>query len=153
MTITRPNEADCRYCGRAVLWNESKAGKRYLAEPTPIFGEEGNRIKTIYPSHKCPASAEEKQAVDAQIKVNHEAEIERGEVVKGQQVAIFKGRKYPVGTTGLVDWVAREADGFGVVKVRIVLDSGERIYVNRDNVRAAEHAATAALGLPFEKGA
>jgi hypothetical protein len=50
---------------------------------------------------------------------------------------IFKGRKYPIGTTGIVDWVAREADQYGVTKVRVVLNDGTKIYVNRENLKVA----------------
>jgi hypothetical protein len=127
----------CRYCGREVTWATSKAGKRYLAEPTAIFGDNGNKIKEIMRAHYCTATESEKQAIDDALKARNEEAIERGEIVVGQHVVIFKGRKYPIGTTGIVDWVAREADQYGVTKVRVVLNDGTKIYVNRENLKVA----------------
>ena len=131
------SDLNCRYCGREVFWRDSKAGKRYLAEAVPIIdSESGRHIKTIFPAHNCSVDLAEKQLIDAQIKADHDAAIERGEIIKGQRVVIFKGRKYAVGTAGNIDWVAQHEDRFGVLQVRMILDSGERIYVNRANVRA-----------------
>ena len=131
------DETNCRYCGREVEWVVSKAGNRYLAVRTPIYGEDDGRIiKWIYPAHHCPATAEQKQAINDQIKQEHQRALDNGAIVKGQTVEIFKGRKYPIGTSGVIDWVAHEPDQFDVIKVRIVTTSGEKIYVNIANVRA-----------------
>lgn len=122
----------CRYCGRIVEWRVSKAGKNYLAEELPIYNEDGRHIKTILPAHECRATEAEKQAVR-----DREAELlEAGALVKGQIVIVHKGRKVPVGTIGTITWIAREADGYGVIKVRLVDANGDAHFLNIDNVRA-----------------
>jgi len=132
---------NCRYCGAEVVWATTKAGKRYLAIETRIYNEDGRHIKTIRPAHYCPKTAEEKAAIDEQRKAEqqqaHAQALQNGEIVHGQRVVVFKGRKYPIGTVGTVDWIARHEDQFGVTKVRMVLEDGTRIYVNRENIKAA----------------
>lgn len=128
---------NCRYCGNPVVWSISKAGKRYLANEHRIYNEDGRHIKTIHPAHRCPATAEQKAAIDAQREAEHQQALQNGEIVLGQRVVVAKGRKYPIGTIGTVDWIARHEDKFGVFKVRMVLEDGTRIYVNRENIKAA----------------
>jgi len=138
---TRTDWNNCRYCGREVIWTTSKAGKRYLAEPTSIIGEEGFRvIKTIYPAHRCPVTAEERKRIDADMQREHQAAVDRGEIVRGQIVEIVKGRKYPLGTIGYIDWIAQE-EVFNVIKIRMELASGDKIYVNRANVEVVHECA------------
>jgi hypothetical protein len=134
----------CRYCGREVTWATSKAGKRYLAERRNIYNDDRSRvIKQILPVHVCShldgteVTAEERRRIDERRQAENADALARGEIVVGQHVVIFKGRKYPIGTTGIVDWVAREADQYGVTKVRVVLNDGTKIYVNRENLRVA----------------
>ena len=126
----------CRYCGRPTEWLISKAGHRYLAEAAPIFNEDGRQIKTIYPAHRCRVTDDERAEIDEQNRLDREARIARGEIMKGQTVIVHKGRKVPVGTTGIVTWVATEPNRYDVMQIRIALENGDAIYLNRDNVRA-----------------
>ena len=57
-----------------------------------------------------------------------------GEIVKGAEVVVARGRKYPKGTTGKVFWVAPEADAYDVIKVGIMTDDGEKIFINIKNL-------------------
>lgn len=125
---------NCRYCGREVEWRQSKAGKNYLAEATPIYNEDGRQIKTILPAHRCRATEEERAAIDEQAKIDHQAAIERGEMVIGQMVRVFKGRKFPIGTVGKITWIASEPDAFDVIKARVVTAEGEKFYINAANL-------------------
>lgn len=129
---------DCRYCGIEVEWRESKAGKRYLANRVEIRGETGRTIKSIYPAHVCKvADQAERDAIDERIKAEKEAALERGEIMIGQEMIVFKGRKYPIGTKGKITWIAQKEDQFGVIKVRLLLESGEQIYINKANIQVA----------------
>lgn len=132
-------ESTCRYCGHEVTWRESIRGNTYLAERVEIRGGDLNRvIKVIYPVHNCQVSdPAERKAIDDRREADNVAAIERGELIKGQNVVVVKGRKYPIGMTGVIEWVAREADGYGVFKVRIVTETGERLYINKANIKPA----------------
>lgn len=133
------SDGTCRYCGHEVVWRESRrTGKKYLAVRAEIRGETGRVIKTIYPAHVCKVSdPAERRAIDERRDADKIAAIERGEIVIGQTVVVHKGRKYPIGTTGVIEWIAREADGYGVIKVRIVTEAGDRLYVNQANIKPA----------------
>ena len=129
----------CKDCSKLVMWKVSNnSGKTYLAVQVSIHGETGRHIKTIYPAHKCVPTIEAQQAFFArqQAKVNqNEQAIKAGEIVKGQTVEVFKGRKYAKGLTGLVFWVATEPDRFDVTKIGMTTDDGEKVWINIDNVR------------------
>ena len=129
---------NCRYCGRSVEWRQSKAGKNYLAEPMPIYNEDGRQIKTILPAHECRVSEEERAEMDVQAKRDREAAIERGEMVIGQMVEVFKGRKFPIGTVGKITWIASEPDQFDVIKARVEKADGERFFINVANLKVAQ---------------
>lgn len=137
MTTTASSEQKCRYCGQEVEWRVSKAGNRYLAVRAEIRGESGRTIRVIYPAHKCNATPEEKAAREAQIAESNAQAIQNGEIVLGQAVTVVKGRKFPIGTTGVINWIAREADGYGVIKVRIVKEDGSIFYINKENIKAS----------------
>jgi len=59
-----------------------------------------------------------------------------GQLVKGDRVVVTKGRKLAKGTEGTIFYVATEADAYGVHKVGIRVEAGDRVFLNRDNVRA-----------------
>lgn len=131
----------CKDCASHVLWKESrKTGKTYLAVANcNIHNADGRCIKTIYPAHKCVPTIEAQQSFIArkESKVNeNERAINAGEIVKGQTVEVFKGRKYAKGLTGLVFWVATEPDRFDVTKIGMTSADGEKVWINIDNVRA-----------------
>jgi len=125
----------CKYCGREVVWTESKAGKKYLAQKGEIYNADGRLIKVIYPAHRCTASDSDRRDIDAQAKFDLEVRRQNGEIVKGQHVVVVKGRKVPVGTEGVVFWVATEPDEYGVIKVGFINDGGKH-YTNIANLRA-----------------
>lgn len=127
-------QTNCKYCGRVVEWRKNKTGKNYLAEASPIYNENGRHIKTIWPAHRCTVDAAERSAIDEQAKRDKDAAIERGEIVVGQHVVVAKGRKYPIGTAGVITWIAREVDQFGVIKARVQTVDGAQFYINRANL-------------------
>ena len=126
----------CRYCNAEVTWRVSKAGNRYLAVQAHIFGDDGRIIKYIYPAHQCTATPEEKAERNRQLAESKERAIQQGEIVVGQKITVVKGRKFPIGTTGVINWIAREADGYGVIKVRVVKEDGDTFYINQANIKA-----------------
>lgn len=70
--------------------------------------------------------------------VAHQAQrellIERGVIVKGLVVEVFKGRKVPVGTVGMVRWIG--TDSFGGQRVGLVVDGTDGlVYTALTNVR------------------
>lgn len=127
----------CKWCDCVVAWQIAKSGKRYLAQPAPIYNEDGRQIKTIYPAHRCEATEEQRTAIVEAEAQRNAAAIEAGEIVKGQRVTIVKGRKYPIGTAGTVTWVADREDAYGTIKVRVATENGEAIFVNIKNLEAA----------------
>lgn len=128
-------DSRCKWCGCGVSWQYSKKGHKYLAQPAPIFNEDGRQIKTIYPAHRCEATAERRAEIINEEAQRLEVAINAGEIVKGQKVTVAKGRKYPIGTTGTVTWVADREDAYGVIKVRVAVDGGEAIFINKANLK------------------
>lgn len=126
----------CKWCGCDVQWQYAKSGNKYLAQPCPIYGEDGRRIKTIYPAHDCHVSDERRAEILQQEQQHNAAALEAGQIVKGQRVQVVKGRKYPIGTTGTVTWVADHEDAYGVTKARVAVDGAEAIFVNIQNLQA-----------------
>jgi hypothetical protein len=66
--------------------------------------------------------------------------IINGEIVKGQTIEVFKGRKIPLGTTGVVFWVATENDAYGNIRIGFNSDNGDKHFTNITNVRAKQTA-------------
>ena len=88
---------NCNKCGARVCKAISKAGKTYTANVTIWRGDMGGG-KTILSGHECfPAEVENWQALT-------QIAIRNGELVYGQEVVTIKGRKVPVGTTGIIFW-------------------------------------------------
>lgn len=127
------NRFKCGKCGDVVYFDVNRHGKRYLAETA---GED------YYDGGSNPRHASWKQPhyhSDEEVAVyqgRHQAAIARGEVVKGQTVEVFKGRKVPKGTTGVVFWVAPEVDGWGVTKVGFKTAEDEKHFINIENLQA-----------------
>lgn len=70
------NTKTCNRCGATdLVWQTSKKGNYYLAIPTPVYGDGGRHIKTIYPAHRC----EHHLAQLAQDAENARIEAERAE--------------------------------------------------------------------------
>jgi len=129
----------CKDCHDMVMWKESlKTGKTYLAiADCAIRNDDGRVIKVIYPGHKCVPTLEAQQRfLDSKaFHANANAvAIASGEIVKGQTVEVFKGRKIAKGTTGLVFWVAPQPDHFDTIKVGFTTADGEKIFINIEHL-------------------
>ena len=135
----------CRDCGCEVVWAVSKKGNTYLAQivkwMSDCHSSSNGRTneRTFYPFHKCTPDAEYQrrynEAMEAQQEQNATA-IANGEIVKGQRVEVFKGRKIPIGTTGVIFWIASQPDQFDVVKAGIKTETGETVWVNSAHLKA-----------------
>jgi len=67
--------------------------------------------------------------------LNIQAEqIANGEIVVGQTVKVYRGRKVPQGTIGIVFWVADEADGYGDWKIGLKDEAGDKHFTSISNV-------------------
>lgn len=132
----------CRGCGAEVFWDTNRNGVRYLAERAGQVYEGG--VGRWKQPHR---HTEEQVARWAEIvRLNEERlaqAVANGEIVKGQTVEVFKGRKVPKGTVGVVFWVAPEEDGYGVIKVGFTTSAGDKHFTNIANVRAKVEALSA----------
>ena len=135
----------CRDCGTEVLWARSKKGFTYLAqEATWSVGADnshdgGTHGKSWFPKHDCePVAAWQAQyrSAMAAMEAQNAAQVEAGAIVRGQTVEVVKGRKVPIGTTGVVFWVAAEADAYDAIKVGFRTADGEKHFINIKNVAA-----------------
>lgn len=138
----------CRECGHEVVWAYStKTGKTYLARIKRWMSDfdesdNGNRNRrTFYPFHDCTPDADYQEryrnAMEFLAK-KHADLIANGEIVKGQKVRVFKGRKIPVGTIGVIFWIASEPGRFDVVKAGIETETGEKIWINIAHLEAVK---------------
>jgi hypothetical protein len=124
----------CRECGVQVVWATSKAGKNYLSEPwTWSDDETGTHQKVIPLGHKCKPNPEWKAEAAAIVAAQFEADLASGKIVNQSPVVVFKGRKIPVGTTGIVTWMGE--DNWGAARVGIRTESGEVVYTAQSNVK------------------
>ena len=141
-------EFPCKDCGKPVMWTvSSKTGKTYLAYravwESDGFASQNQRhnTRTFYPSHKCTPDAEYQgfyAEAMALLKADREAKLQTGAIVYGQTVEVYKGKKIPVGTTGVVFWVAPEADKYGTIKAGFKTADDEKVFVNIDHLRAVK---------------
>ena len=125
----------CRGCGEEVFFDVNRNGVRYLAEKA------GREYEGGVGRWKQPHRHTEEQVARWAEIVRREEEflaqaIADGKIVRGQTVEVFKGRKVPKGTVGVVFWVAPEEDGYGVVKVGFTTAEGVKHFTNIANVRA-----------------
>lgn len=133
----------CKDCRDLVMWNEStRTGKTYLAVANcAIRNEDGRVIKTIYPAHKCVPTLEAQrrflETKEFYANANANA-VAAGEIVKGQTVLVFKGRKIPKGTSGVVFWVAPQPDHFDVTKVGFTTADGDKVFINIEHLVVQE---------------
>jgi hypothetical protein len=135
----------CKDCNTEVVWAVSKKGNTYMAEKktwcSDADSSQNGRIneRSFYPFHKCEPDAvyqaRYKQAMEM-LEADRLARIDDGAIVVGQTVVVFKGRKIPVGTAGVVFWISPVADQFDVVKVGFTTDDGEKIFVNIAHLKA-----------------
>lgn len=131
-------EFKCRDCGALVMWAESrKTGKTYLAVQIKWEGEYGRKM--IYPGHDCnPDTAYQERYAEAMrvLDEKNQANIANGELVVGQAVEVYKGRKVPVGTTGIIFWIAPNPDQYGNIRAGIKTANEETVWVSLAHLRA-----------------
>lgn len=133
----------CRNCGNSVFWDTNRHGKRYLACYGKWEGSEGG-TKRIKLPHYCNETEVEWYQQELKHKAEQQAQaLANGEIVKGQTVEVFKGRKLKIGLTGVVFWVAPEPDRFDAIRVGLTTDSGEKLFTNIKNVRTVQVKETA----------
>lgn len=129
----------CNKCGAECYWDTNRNGKRYLAQRNVQEYEGGTG--TWKSPHYCTATPEEAAEYQANLlsdKLEKEyrlsVEIANGEIVYGQTVKVYRGRKVPQGTIGIVFWVAEEADSFDVWKIGIKDQAGVKYFLAINNV-------------------
>jgi hypothetical protein len=129
----------CNKCGCECYWDTNRNGKRYLAQRNEQEYEGGTG--TWKSPHYCQATDEEAAAYQAMLEarkqqlLNIQAEqIANGEIVVGQTVKVYRGRKVPQGTIGIVFWVAEEEDAFGCYKIGLKDEAGDKHFTSITNV-------------------
>ena len=130
----------CNKCGCECFWDTNRNGKRYLA----MIQEQGymnGKTASWKQPHYCQATPEEAAEYQAELKMQKEAQAEikakalaDGEIVYGQTVKVYRGRKVPQGTIGVVFWMAEEADAYGVWKIGIKDEAGVKYFLAQSNV-------------------
>jgi hypothetical protein len=130
---------NCKKCGLECFWDTNRHGKKYLA--VKMVQEYAGGTGTWKQPHYCTATPEQaaeyqallKLQIDEEAKIKAEA-LANGEIVVGQTVKVYRGRKVPQGTIGVVFWVAEEADDFGTYKIGIKSADGTKHFVAINNV-------------------
>jgi hypothetical protein len=132
MAETTSKEFPCRDCGTRVAWAISNNGKKYLSQEKEwVGGDYSLHSKVFHPAHRCepnPAWRDDQAARDA---ARIAAAQASGQIIKGVQVEVIKGRKVPLGTVGTVFWCDETAYG---MRVGFTTDSGEKFYTALSNV-------------------
>ena len=126
----------CRDCGREmVLATSNRTGNKYRANVIRSLTT-GAMFYLKSQPHKCdPADIESFQQYVAAKEV---IAADLGEITVGCRARVVKGRKHPIGTEGDVFWIAYTADQWGVVKVGMMTDAGEKVWINKDNIERQE---------------
>ena len=133
MNSTNDVPFECRNCGSNVFFTLNRNGKRYLAERATISYANGGKSWN-QPHHCHQTHIEMHQALLTHQATQLQTAINSGEIVKGQTVEVAKGRKYPIGTKGIVFWVADKSDQYGTIRVGFTSTTGEKIFINIDNL-------------------
>ena len=129
----------CNKCGCECYWDTNRNGKRYLAQRNIREYEDGTGVwKSPHYCTATPEEAAEYQAMLQSDKLEQEyrlsVAIANGEIVVGQTVKVYRGRKVPQGTIGIVFWVADEADRFDTWKIGIKDETGVKHFLAINNV-------------------
>ena len=130
---------NCNKCGCECYWDTNRNGKRYLAQRCEQEYEGGTGTwKMPHYCNATPEQAAEYQASLQRLKDQQALEqmsaIENGEIVVGQTVKVYRGRKVAQGTIGIVFWVAEEADRFDTWKIGIKDEAGVKHFLAINNV-------------------
>jgi len=135
--MTTGNLFPCRNCGNPVAWRTSKKGNRYLAQPKHWTGDKVDGARTYWPAHDCTPDPEWRERVAAAETQRITEAMQAGRIERGCTITVVKGRKIPLGTSGVVFWVAPEADGYGVIKCGFTTADGDKLFTNIENVKGA----------------
>jgi hypothetical protein len=129
----------CRRCGAECFWDTNRHGKKYLAEVNEQQYD-GGTGKWKQP-HYCQATDAEAakyqeglQRLKDEQALRKQIALENGEIVVGQIVKVYRGRKVRLGTIGIVFWLSEEADGFGCYKVGFTDKAGNKHFTAINNV-------------------
>ena len=134
-----PKLVNCNKCGAECYWDTNRNGKRYLAQRCEQEYEGGTGTwKMPHYCNATPEQAAEYQASLQRLKDQQALEqmsaIENGEIVVGQTVKVYRGRKVAQGTIGIVFWVAEEEDAFGCYKIGLKDEEGNKHFTSISNV-------------------
>jgi len=129
----------CNKCGCECFWDTNRNGKRYLAQRNERDYEGGTG--TWKSPHYCTATPEQAAEYQAELKRQKDKELHQkaeaianGEIVVGQTVKVYRGRKVPQGTIGIVFWISEEEDRFGCYKIGIKDEAGVKHFTAFNNV-------------------
>ena len=113
----------CDKCGQPVVKIE---GKTHLANVHT--GNYGGRVYNCWNFHTCDPDDIDKHTAHLQQQRNE------GVIVKGDTVEVFKGRKVPKGTIGIVRW--QGIDGWDNEKVGLEVEGEDGlVFTAQANVR------------------
>ena len=129
----------CKRCGAECFWDTNRHGKKYLAQVNEQQYEGGTgRWKQ---PHYCQATDEEAakfqesmQRLKDEETLRNQTALENGEIVVGQTVKVYRGRKVPQGTIGIVFWLSDEEDAFGCYKIGFTDEAGNKHFTAINNV-------------------
>lgn len=133
----------CRDCGTQVAWRQTTTGKRYLAQPKHWNGERFSSQRTYWPAHRCTPDPTWREHADRAEAERIALAVAAGRIERGCAVRVAKGRKFAIGTVGVVFWVADELTGYGITKCGVMTDGGEKIYINIENLELITEQETA----------
>jgi len=129
----------CNKCGAECFWDTNRHGKRYLAQWNRH--EYTNGTGSWKQPHYCQATPEQAAEYRAGLQREKDEQEQRrlaalanGEIVVGQIVKVYRGRKVPQGTIGVVFWVADKADRFDTWKIGIKSADGAKHFLAINNV-------------------
>lgn len=137
---------NCKDCNAEVVWAvSSKTGKTYLAVETTwtsdAYSSQNGRTnqRKFYPFHQCEPDAEyqARYALAMEmLEADRVSKVDAGEIAVGQTVVVFKGRKIPVGTSGVIFWIAPQPDQYDTIKAGFTTADGEKVFVNVQHIKA-----------------
>lgn len=129
----------CKRCGCECFWDTNRHGKKYLA--VKMIQEYDGGTGSWKQPHYCQATDEQAAEYQAGLQrlideeaARNEIALANGEIVVGQIVKVYRGRKVPQGTIGTVFWIAEEEDAFGCYKIGIKDEAGNKHFTAINNV-------------------
>jgi hypothetical protein len=130
---------NCNKCGCECFWDTNRNGKRYLAQRAEQEYEGGTGTWKM--PHYCTATPEQAAEYQADLQRRKddavrkkELDLANGEIMVGQIVKVYRGRKVPQGTIGIVFWISEEEDAFGCYKIGIKDEAGIKHFTAFNNV-------------------